>query len=183
MRIRVAIHKHSDSQAASDVMSFDRTPRVGRSLAALAILALIGPAALEAQIGLASGSARIELMARVLPRVSVDGARSVRETARQGNVREETVAIRLSANTGYRLVVVGTAPPGSQAGPAPRLWVRSESGRFEEVRSGAVVTVVRSQRAAGECESEVSFRREAPESVEGRQLLPVRYEVRIDPTI
>ena len=155
-----------------------------RSLASpLAILALLGPAAGHAQVGLASGSARIALIARVLPRVSVDGVSSARETARQGNVREETVTVRLSVNTGYRLVVVGTAPPGSQAGPAPQLWVRAENGRFEEVRSGAVVTVVRSQRAVGACESEVSFRREAPASVEGRQLLPVRYEVRIEPTI
>ena len=156
---------------------------VGRSLATLAILALLGPAAGHAQVGLASGSARIALIARVLPRVSVYGVSSARETARQSDVREETVTVRLSVNTGYRLVVVGTAPPGAQAGPAPRLWVRAENGRFEEVRSGAVVTVVRSQRAVGECESDVSFRREAPESVEGRQLLPVRYELRIDPTI
>ncbi|HWN18504.1 MAG TPA: hypothetical protein VNO19_06285 [Gemmatimonadales bacterium] len=156
---------------------------IGRSLAGLAILALIGPAALQAQIGLTSGSARIALIARVLPRVSVAGVSSAREIARQGNVREETVAVRLSANTGYRLVVIGTAPPDSQAGPAPRLWVRSENGRFEEVRSGAVVTVARSRHTVGESEPEVSFRREAPESVEGRQLLPVRYELRIDPTI
>jgi hypothetical protein len=155
---------------------------IGRSLAALGILAVVGPAALQAQIGLASGSARIALIARVLPRVSVDGVSSARETARQGNVREETVTIRLSANTGYRLVAVGTAPPGSRVGPAPRLWVRTENGRFEEVRSGAVVTVVRSQHGVGECESEVSFRREAPESVESPQL-PVRYEVRLEPTI
>ncbi|MGZ8391708.1 MAG: hypothetical protein ACXWWK_02585 [Gemmatimonadales bacterium] len=156
---------------------------ISRSLTALGILALVGPAALQAQTGLASGSARIALIARVLPRVSVDGVSSARETARQGNVREETVTVRLSANTGYRLVAVGTPPSGSQVGPAPRLWVRAENGRFEEVRSGAVVTVARSQHAVGECESEVSFRREAPESVEGRQPLPVRYELRIDPTI
>lgn len=156
---------------------------MGRRLAALGILAVAGPAILQAQVGLASGAAHIELIVRVPPRATISGVGSVRETARRGNWREETVKVRLAANTGYRLVVVGTAPVSSQAESSPRLWVRAENGRFEEVRSGAAVTVIRGRHAVAEWEPEVSFRREAPESVEGPQALPVRYEVRIDPAI
>lgn len=157
--------------------------RIGHRLAALGVLALAGPAALEAQAGLASGAAGIALIARVPPRASISGVSSRQQTVRQGTLREERVKIRLSANTGYRLVVVGTAPLGAKVEPASRLWVRAEHGRFEEVSSGAAVTVGRGQDSVGEVESEVSFRGEASESVEGPRVLPVRYEVRLDPAI
>ena len=156
---------------------------IGRSLAAVGILAVAGPPLLQAQIGLASGAARIALIARVPPRASVDGVSPAQETVRRGTLREGSVKVRLSANTGYRLVVVGTAPVSSKTEPASRLWVRAENGRFEELRSGAAVTVVRGQHAVAEWEPEVSFRSEASESLEGPHLLPVRYEVRIDPAI
>ncbi|HEY8195936.1 MAG TPA: hypothetical protein VIG04_03070 [Gemmatimonadales bacterium] len=151
-------------------------------LAALG-LALMGPAALQAQIGLASGTAHITLIARVPPRASINGVGSARETVRRGNLREETVTVRLSANTGYRLVVVGTAPASSPAGQSPRLWVRAESGRFEEVMPDAAVTVIRGRHAVAEWEPEVNFRSERPASGQGAAVLPVRYEIRIDPTI
>ena len=156
---------------------------IGRRLAALGILALAGPAALQAQVGLASGAGGIALVARVPSRASINGVRSTGEIARRGALREGTVKVRLSANTGYRLVVVGTAPVSPPAEPVSRLWVRDENGRFEELRSGAAVTVVRGHHAGGGWEPEVSFRSEASESGEGPHLLPVRYEVRIDPTI
>jgi hypothetical protein len=149
----------------------------------LGILAVAGPAVLQAQVGLASGVAQIALIARVSPRASINGVGLARETARRGSVSEATVKVRLSANTGYRLVVVGTAPASSSAEPASRLWVRAENGRFVELRSGVAVTVIRGHHTAGEWEPEVSYRSEASESVEGPHLLPVRYEVRIDPAI
>ena len=156
---------------------------IGRRLAALGILAVAGPATTQAQIGLASGGAQIALIARVAPGASINGISEIRETARQGTVSEGTVKVRLSANTGYRLVVVGTASVSSKAQPASRLWVRAENGRFEEVSSGAAVTVVRGQHAVAGWEPEVSFRSETPESVVGSDVLPVRYEIRVDPTI
>ncbi len=74
-------------------------------------------------------------------------------------MREETVKVRLSANTGDRLMVVGTASLSSKAEPAPRLWVQSENGGFEELRSGAAVTVLRGCHAiAGWEPGEVSER-------------------------
>ena len=156
---------------------------IGRRLVALGILAVAGPAALQAQVGLASGAAHLTLIARVPSRASINGVSPTRETARRGTLREGTVKVRLSANTGYRLVVVGTAPVSSRTEPASRLWVRAENGRFEELRSGAAVTVLRGHHAVAEWEAEVSFRSEASESIEGPQVLPVRYEVRIDPAI
>ena len=155
---------------------------IGRRLVALSILALV-PAALQAQVGLASGSARITLIARVAPRASVNGVSPAQETARQGTSREGTVKIRLAANTGYRLVVVGTAPVSSNDQPASRVWVRAENGRFEELRSGTAVTVVRGHHADAASEPEVSFRSETSASGSHTDMLPVRYEIRIEPTI
>lgn len=155
---------------------------IGCSLVAVAALVLSTPAALNAQVGLASGGAQIALIARASPRASIRGAGSTRETGRSGALREHTVTLRLAANTGYRLVVVGTAPV--TAGETPlRLWVRAENGRFEELTSGAGVTVVRGRHAVGDWQPEVSFRSETSASGESSQPLPVRYEVRIDPTI
>lgn len=156
---------------------------IGRRLAALGILAVAGPATAYAQVGLASGGAQIALIARVAPGASINGVSQLRETGRQGGLTEGTVRVRLSANTGYRLVVVGTAPVSSQAQPASRLWVRDENGRFEEVSSGTAVTVVRGQRAVAGWEPEVSFRSEASESIADSDMLPVRYEIRMDPAI
>jgi hypothetical protein len=97
-------------------------------------------------------------------------------------MREGTVKVELSANTGYRLVVVGTDPVRSEAASS-RLWVRGENGQFEELRTGTAVTVVRGNHAVAGWQPEVQFRSEVTGSVEGQQVLPVRYEVRIDPVI
>ncbi len=156
---------------------------IGRSLATLGILVLLGPAALQAQVGLASGAASIALIARVPPRASIDGVSAARKPARRGNLREETVRVRLSVNTPYRLMVLGTAPANAEATNAATLWVRAESGRFEEVRPGVAVTIVRGRHAATEREPEVTFRSYGTDSVETTRCIPVRYELRIDPTI
>lgn len=155
---------------------------IGRGLVAFGILAASAPAALQAQVGLASGTARIALIVRVPPRASINGVSPAQETARQGTLSEGTVKVHLSANTAYRLVVVGTQPVSSAAGQS-RLWVRAENGRFEELKSGAAVTVIRGHRADGQSEPEMSFRSEMSASGEASQALPVRYEVRVDPTI
>ena len=156
---------------------------IGFRLAALGILAVAGPAALQAQVGLASRTAQIALIARSPSHASINGVSPAQETARRGSLREGTVKVRLSANTGYRLVVVGTAAVSSNADPASRLWVRAENGRFEEVRSGAAVTVTRGHHAGAASEPEVTFRSETSASGRDTDVLPVRYEIRIEPTI
>ncbi len=156
---------------------------IGRGLIAFGVLAVAAPVALQAQVGLASGTAHIALIVRVPPRASINGVSWARETAGQGSLSEGTVKVRLSANTGYRLVVVGTAPVSSKAEPALRLWVRAENGRFEEVKSGDAVTVVRGHHADAASEPEVSFRSETSASGRDTDVLPVRYEIRIEPTI
>lgn len=155
---------------------------IGRGLVAFGIMAAAGPAALQAQVGLASGTARIALIVRVPPRASISGVSPAQETARQGTLSEGTVKVHLSANTAYRLVAVSTQPVGSAAGQS-RLWVRAENGRFEELKSGAAVTVTRGHSSDGQSEPEMSFRSENSASAEVSQALPVRYEVRVDPTI
>ena len=123
------------------------------------------------------------MTARVAPGVSIIGVSEIQETVRQGTLSEVTVKLRLSPNTGYQVVAVGTAPLSSKTHPRSRLWVRGENGRFEEVSLGAAVTVVRGQRTVAGREPEVSFRTEASGSIAASGLLPVRYEIRIDPTI
>lgn len=156
---------------------------IGRGFGALGLLGLAAPRGLEAQVGLASRVARVALEVRVPSRASIDQIGSPIEITRPGGLREGTVKVRLSANTGYRLVVVGTAPASSNGEPSSRLWVRAVDGHFEEIRLESAVTVARDHHVAGESEREVTYRSEASESGEGPHLLPVRYEFRIDPAI
>jgi hypothetical protein len=155
---------------------------IGRQVSTLGLLALLGPLSLEAQVGLTSEAARIGLIAHVPLRASISGVGSARHIGLRGRPGEEAVKLRLAANTGYRLVVVGTAPVSPRAVPVLRLWVRAENGGFEEIRPGTAVTVVRGRHAA-EWQPEVRFRGEGAQWVEGSHVLPVRYEVRIDPAI
>ena len=149
---------------------------IGRRLAAWGILALVSPAVLHAQAGLASSATGIALIARVAPRASISGPGPTRETARLDSLKEKTVKVRLSANTAYRRVVVGTAPVTSPAETASRLWVRVETERFEEVKSGAAVTVVRGHHAVRDREPELKFRTERPNRPTDRRYF--RYAVR-----
>jgi hypothetical protein len=61
--------------------------------------------------------------------------------------------------------------------------VRSAEGDFQELRSGTAVTVARDGRAAGEWEREVSYRTEMSATDDVTKALPVRYEIRVEPTI
>ena len=87
---------------------------IGRRLAALGILALVSPAVLHVQAGLASSATGITLIARVAPRASISGPGPTRETARLGSLKEKTVKVRLSANTAYRLVGSESRPDVSR---------------------------------------------------------------------
>jgi hypothetical protein len=130
-----------------------------------------------AQVGLTSGMAQVALVARIAPRGSIQGVGAQRETGRTASVREVSVMVRMSANTGYQLLVRGTTTPTS------RIWVRAANGAFQELTAGSSVTVARDTHCAGQWEREVRYRIETIDS-DNTELrpLPVRYEVAINPT-
>ena len=148
-----------------------------RKMTALAVLALAGGPELSAQVGLSSGVAQVSLVARVAPRAAIHRVSPGIEIARSGTSRDVSVLVDLLANTGYRLVVVGTAQPSGS-----RLWVRGVDGIFQELATGAAVTVALDRRPGGTREREVSYRVEAA-NLDGINLLPVRYEIRVEPTL
>ena len=148
-----------------------------RILATISV-ALIGrPQGVEAQIGLTSGMAQVALVARIAPRGSIQGVSGQRETRRVGTIREASVTVRMSANTGYQLMVKGTGTSTS------RIWVQATNGEFQELTAGSSVTVARDTHCAGQWEREVHYRIEAPESTTDQTVLPVRYEIAINPVI
>jgi hypothetical protein len=144
-------------------------------LGAVMVAALSGAAPLSAQVGLGSNLAQVALVVRVAPRASIEGVSPAVRSTRQGALTEASVKVRLSTNTAYRLVVVGTA-----SSQASRLWVRSSSGDFYELVPGASVTVAQGARSAGQLEREVSYRLESDGTLES---LPVRYEIVVTPAI
>jgi hypothetical protein len=151
---------------------------VRRGFTTLAVLALATAPELGAQVGLSTGVAQVALIARSAPRASFQQVSPVVEMGRDGAMKDMSVSVRLLANTSYRLVVVGTAPA-----TASRLWVRSADGDFQELSSGTAVTVAREVGSAGEWEREVSYRTETSEADGVTNVLPVRYEIRVEPTI
>jgi hypothetical protein len=148
-----------------------------RTLATLAAVLFVQPQGVEAQIGLTSGVAQVALIARIAPRGSIQAVSAQRETGRVGTMREASVTVRMSANTGYQLVVKGTGTPTS------RIWVRSANGEFQELTAGSSVTVAQDTHCAGQWEREVRYRIEAQDAPGDPTVLPVRYEIAINPVI
>ena len=138
-----------------------------RTVAVLGMV-LVLPGVAESQVGISSGVAQIALVAHIAPRGSIQAVSAERETARTGTVREASVMVRVAANTGYQLVVRGTAVAAS------RVWVRGVNGEFQEL------TVARGTHAAGEWDREVQYRIESAGDLSS---LPVRYEIAIDPKL
>jgi hypothetical protein len=90
---------------------------------------------------------------------------------------EGSVIVRLSTNSGYKLVVRGSGPPAGY-----RVWVRSADGAFQEVTFGMPVTIARHGAGEGERDHQVFYRIESSTPlVPGRP--PIRYELHIAPTI
>jgi hypothetical protein len=148
-----------------------------RTLATLVVGLLVQPQGVEAQIGLTSGMAQVALVARIAPRGSIQGVSAQRETGRVGTMREASVTVRMSANTGYQLVVKGTGASTS------RIWVRAANGEFQELTAGSSVTVAQDTHCAGQWEREVRYRIEAQDAAGDLTVLPVRYEIAINPVI
>jgi hypothetical protein len=149
-----------------------------RTVALVGLLAVGSAQAAVSQVGLSSGLAQVTLLARIAPRGSIHGVGAQRETARQGTVREVSVMVGLSANTGYQLIVRGTSAPAS------RVWVRAVTGEYQELTAGASVTVARDTRCAGQWQREVQYRIETSDAAGSElQNLPVRYEMAINPVL
>jgi hypothetical protein len=106
-----------------------------------------------------------------------------RDTGRQGSLREARVAVSMTANVGYRVIVRGTGAtksPGS--GPTGRIWVLGADGRFHELGGGTAVTVMR-VHAAGESEREIVYRIEDSPDTGSVHPLPVRYDLAVNPVL
>ncbi|HEV2086082.1 MAG TPA: hypothetical protein VGR09_13475 [Gemmatimonadales bacterium] len=144
-----------------------------RTLAVLGVVLAL-PGVAESQVGIPSGLVQVALVAHVAPRGSIQNVSAERETGRMGSVREALVTVRVAANTGYQLVVRGSAVAGS------RIWVRGVNGEFQELTAGSSVTVARGTRAAGQWDREVQYRIESAGDLKS---LPVRYEIAINPTL
>ena len=149
-----------------------------RTLALLtAGLLCLRSAPAAAQVGLASASGSVTLVAHVDPRGSISSVTPPRETGQTELLREAVTTVRLFSNAGYRLVVRGLA------GSTSRVWVQTATGEFVLLTAGAAVTVARNRRGSGEILQDVHFRFEAPVSGGTLPPLPVRYEIAIDPTL
>ena len=125
------------------------------------------------QIGLSSGVQSVTLLVRVPERASFEQLSSSPESvARQGLVR-----VRLGGNSGYRLVVRGWGPGAS------RLSVRAEDGNFHRLVGEAPLTVARHPGGHGELEYDVQYRTEELGNAPGATILPLRYELVVDPVL
>jgi hypothetical protein len=143
-----------------------------RTLAALGVVLAL-PGVAESQVGITSGVTQIALVAHVAPRGSIQAVSAERETGRMGSVRQASVMVRVAANTGYQLMVRGSATTS-------RIWVRGANGEFQELTPGSSVTVARGTHAAGQWEREVQYRIESAGELNS---LPVRYEIAINPQL
>jgi hypothetical protein len=93
--------------------------------------------------------------------------------------RELSVAVKLSANTAYRLLVVGSYRTGTGT---ERILVRAEDGEFRALEPGQPVTVARGSHTAGQALVEVFYRIDADGTADAGTL-PVRYEIAVAPTL
>ena len=174
---RALRRRHVASRPGETVTLGKALEAIGRGTAAWAALALAGAPDLSAQVGLSSQPAQVSLVARVAPGAMLHRVSPSVERIRSETSKDVSVSVGLAANSGYRLVVVGTDRPAGT-----RLWVRGMDGTLRELTDGAAVTVARDGRMAGPQEREVSYRVESADAG-GMGLLPVRYEIWVDPTL
>lgn len=137
-------------------------------------LVLVG--SLEAQVGISSSAVPVTLLARVPLQGSLEGLLIQPGIGLPGKGHGGTVTLRVSANSGYRLVVRG----GGGFPPDARIWVRSVSGEFQEVIQGSSVVVADDAHPAGVEERRVEYR---IQGAGDETALPVRYELQINPAI
>jgi uncharacterized protein (DUF2235 family) len=146
---------------------------VSRTGAVFCIAASSLTGSAHAQVGLTSGLARVTLVARS----ALEGAvQSVSTVSGGANVpHDASLAIRMTANAGYSLVVRGV--PSANTG---RIWVRASTGEFQELKPGASVTVAREAQSTGTWEQQVHYRVDSTPGAKAGDV-PVRLELRLDP--
>ena len=151
---------------------------MGRGLGALSVMALMGVSTARAQIGLASSASQVGLVVRSAPRASALAVGSVHRTGRHGELTDATMDIQLSANSPYRLVVRGVSGTANR-----QIWVQSVEGEYRPVVEGSSVIVAWGSSASAQSRRQIRFQidRTAPGTV--GELLPVRYELVMEPTI
>jgi hypothetical protein len=158
-------------------------PRVAAASARILILswtASLGkPAELSGQVGLASGLGRVVLIARSASHGSIDSV-GIPVQRSDGAGREIVVAVRVSANTAYRLSVIRNDTKDS---PYGEVEVRGLSGGFQTVEWGTSILVGRGQAEAGTESLMVLYRTEAMTSSGRVPAPPVRYELAIAPQL
>jgi hypothetical protein len=137
-------------------------------------LALAG--SVEAQVGISSGAAPVTLVANAPLQGSLEGLVIQPGIGLPNQEHSGTITLRVSANSGYRLVVRG----GGELPPDARIWVRSVSGEFQEVMQGSSVVVADDAHPAGIEERRVEYR---IQGAGDETVLPVRYELQINPAI
>jgi hypothetical protein len=145
-----------------------------RWLLSLTVVAF--PAGVQAQIGLSSGLAQVAMKVTSPVRAALQpsGPLSAIRLEADGGT---TVRLHLSANSAFRMVVHRTDHESSL-----RLLVQAADGGYQELRAGSPVVVQRATHAGDDAENGVRFRwekRADPLPV----VLPVRYELVVDPTI
>jgi hypothetical protein len=137
-------------------------------------LALAGR--VEAQVGISSSAAPVMLVANAPLQGSLEGLVVQSGIGLPDQKHSGTITLRVSANGGYRLVVRG----GGEFPPDARIWVRSVSGEFQEVREGSSVVVADDTHPAGVEERRVEY---WIQGAGDETALPVRYELQINPSI
>ena len=157
--------------------------RIRTATIVLGFVVLTWPREIQGQVGLASGEARVALVAIAPAHTEVQGVSLPRLGESRGHLREASFTLRLTSNNGYRLVVRRTGANSTRGDAAGRVWVRGVDGDFHELTPGSPVTIA-DQRPAGEHEREVLYRiQDLPEAAAILQALPVYYDIAVKPVM
>ena len=151
-------------------------------IAALVAALIAWSGEVRAQVGLASREARISLVARVPVAAVMEEVSSPRTITVRGSIREAAVTVRLTSNSGYRLIVHDIRSE-QHASATGRIWVLGADGKFHELVNGSPVTVVHEKQRAGELARDVVFRIEHSAELLEQQSVPVRYDVAVNPSM
>ena len=155
--------------------------RIGCTAVGILAALLASSSPVQAQEGLRSRSLQVALIARVPARGALQSVGPAHEVGTIGELKQASVSLKLSANSGCRLVVLRSVGSTDNENHA-RIWVRNAAGDFEELRPGSGVTVARDRVFGGEEQREVRYLFDTHGSAGmDATALPVRYEIRMDP--
>ena len=147
------------------------------ALAGLIFGLLTSASTADAQVGIRSGVAQVTLVARSLPQGTLQRVGGETWTRLDGGLREGSLTLRVSANSGYSLVVRGASQTAGS-----RTWVRSLNGVFQELTAGSSVTIARHPEGTLNLEQAIEYRVE-PAAAGEQALPPVTYELHIAPSL